>query len=65
MSLTIRKKLLINFGLILAIMVVAFAFSMITTWQRTVHQSRRTSTRWSCHKRQAPHASRSCRAGLP
>jgi CHASE3 domain sensor protein len=30
---TIRKKLLLNFGLILAIMVVAFAFSMVTTWR--------------------------------
>ncbi len=33
MRVTIRKKLLINFGLILAIMVLAFAFSMITTWR--------------------------------
>ena len=33
MSVTIRKKLLINFGLILAIMVLAFAFNMITTWR--------------------------------
>ena len=30
---TIRKKLLLNFGLILAIMVAAFAFSMVTTWR--------------------------------
>jgi methyl-accepting chemotaxis protein len=29
---TIRKKLLLNFGLILAIMVVAFVFSMVNTW---------------------------------
>ena len=40
MSVTIRKKLLINFGLILAIMVVAFAFSMITTWRERTSQSR-------------------------
>jgi len=33
MTVTIRKKLLINFGLILAIMVVAFAFSMVATWR--------------------------------
>jgi len=33
MSVTIRNKLLINFGLILAIMVLAFAFGTITTWR--------------------------------
>jgi methyl-accepting chemotaxis protein len=33
MAHTIRRKLLINFGLILAIMVVAFAFSLIVTWR--------------------------------